>query len=61
MEYQIVTADSAGELERKVNEFLQDKWVPVGGVSVVRYEITNERKGYTESEWEYSQAMTKAG
>lgn len=59
MEYKLVSASSESELESLVNAELQNGFEPVGGVYVVRYEWTNERKGYTESEWLYTQSLVK--
>lgn len=59
MEYKLVSASSENEIESLVNAELQNDFEPVGGVSVIRYEWTNERKGYIESEWLYTQSLVK--
>ncbi len=32
MQYQVIEAESLGELIREVNDWLRHGWVPVGGV-----------------------------
>ena len=59
--YKIVSCDSYPELEREVNALMLDGWKPTGGVSVNHYEVSNDRKGYTETIWEYCQAIVKSG
>lgn len=56
--YQIVYACSAEELEEMVNEQMKMGWAPLGGLQAMRYEWENDRKGYSESEWKFFQAMT---
>lgn len=63
MEYQIVEAADSDTLVARVNDAIGQGWLPLGGVAVtaVHRTWTNERKGYDESDtdWTYSQAMTK--
>ena len=33
MEYQLISAESAAELQLQVNEALKNGWIPLGGVS----------------------------
>jgi len=54
MEYRIVESESAVGLEIQVNKEIQNGFEPVGGVSVTRYVIENEKEY-----WLYSQAMIK--
>lgn len=57
--YRIIVDDNATNLTDSVNDLLAQGWVLQGGVSLVRYEYENARKGYTETEWVWAQAMTK--
>lgn len=60
--YRILSAETPAELAAMVTEQLNDGWVLAGGVAVcaVFRSWENERKGYTESEtdYTYAQAMT---
>lgn len=60
MKYTILRADCASELAEAVNRKIKKGYTPIGGVSVIRYEWENERKGYTESELALFQAMVTA-
>lgn len=57
MKYRIVIEDTASSLGDAVSGLLELGWRPQGGVAVVNYTYENERKGYTESEWVWAQAM----
>jgi hypothetical protein len=58
-DYRLVTGSDAYSLENEIKPLLIEGWQPLGGVSVIRYESTNERKGYKEDWWLFSQAMVK--
>lgn len=64
MEYQILEAADSDTLVARVTDAIAGGWVPLGGVAVTAVHRTweNTRKGYEESEtdWTYSQAMTRA-
>ncbi|TSE05236.1 DUF1737 domain-containing protein [Aquimarina algiphila] len=51
MKYRILSDTSEKKLEDKVNTFLDDDWLPVGGVSVLFYG--------TEQGVRYSQSIVK--
>jgi len=53
IEYMIVMADNAHELERNVNTSIDKDWRPVGGLSVV---AATGRHNYG---WSYHQAMIR--
>lgn len=63
MQYVILGAEDAKVLDELVNNAIADGWEPQGGVtcSGVFQSWENERKGYTESETNYTwaQAMVK--
>ena len=63
MKYKILTSDTSSLLEQEVNNFLQDGWKLQGGISVSQSFETyeNSRKGYTESDTDYTfvQAIIK--
>ena len=52
MDYQVCEADSVDSLQRRVNELIQGKWSPVGGIAVAQSAST--------SKWWYYQAMIRA-
>lgn len=56
--YRVLEGDSPRELREQVEELLADGWVPIGGVSVLRwtYELHD---GDYETAWRYTQAMVK--
>jgi hypothetical protein len=58
--YQVVTRDNLDDLQVAVNCFIHQKgWKPLGGVSAVYRTWENERKGYTESDMMWAQAMAR--
>ena len=59
MEYKVLESSNVSELERLVNEELQNGFEPAGGVAVTHYVLENSRKGYEEEYWLYSQALVK--
>jgi hypothetical protein len=63
MKYTIVGCEDPKILEKLVNDAIADGWEPLGGVAVASCFKTweNSRKGYTESETDYTwaQAMVK--
>ena len=60
IDYQIHSADTESDLEERIKALLLDGWQPIGGVSVVRYVIDDERDGYRTAHWQYSQAVVRA-
>jgi hypothetical protein len=62
LEYKIISECSTGYLVQSVMEAIKDGWTPIGGVCVF---AVKERGNYdeyphcTETQIEYSQAMTK--
>jgi hypothetical protein len=63
MNYEIVTAGSPNELNRKINECISEGWKPVGGHQAVLIHSQNRYSGTqhmdTRHEVEYSQTMVK--
>lgn len=59
MEYEIAFSDSQVGLVEDVNDLIKDGWQPIGGVSVLHRQWENERKGYTEEEIIFYQAVLK--
>lgn len=58
--YQVVTRENLEDLHHAVNAFIHQKgWKPLGGVCAVYKTWENDRKGYTESEMLWAQAMTR--
>lgn len=58
--YQVVSRDSLEDLMLAVNSFIHQKgWKPLGGISVTFRTWENERKGYTEGDMFYAQAMVR--
>lgn len=55
--YKILQAENAEDLEALVVESMAEGMEPCGGVHVLRYEYEVDRHEYTESRWNYSQAM----
>jgi len=60
MRYVILDAETPDELEKAVGNMLDAGFEPMGGVAVCHYQWENERKGYTESDTTYYQAVYKA-
>src|SRR5262249_53332663 len=56
-EYRITEGESVQQLEMHVNRYMQDGWIPIGGVAI-GYESKDERGKYDKSWW-YSQAMIR--
>jgi hypothetical protein len=52
MTYLVVEAQSAKELQEKVQKYITEGWEPVGGIAVA--------KGWMEP-WRYCQAMVMRG
>jgi hypothetical protein len=63
MNYEIVTAGSPSELNRKVQSCISEGWKPVGGHQVVTLHSQNKFSGTqhmsTQHSVEYSQTMVK--
>ena len=67
MEYKVITASSASELTKKVNELMEEhsfrKWIPDGSHQVVETHRQNRYRGSdpldTVITREYSQTMKK--
>lgn len=59
MKYHVVSAVNPGELEKAVNELLEQGWALQGGVCATSHSSHNAREDYWESTWEYSQALTQ--
>jgi hypothetical protein len=58
--YQVVTRENLEDLMLAVNAFIHQKgWTPLGGVSVLHRTWENERKGYSESDTLWAQAMVR--
>ena len=51
MEYKVIEANKALDLQEEVNRHIQDGWVPLGGVAVVFSSTSNY--------WWFYQAMIK--
>jgi hypothetical protein len=51
MEYKVIEANKALDLQEEVNRHLQDGWVPLGGVAVVFSSASNY--------WWFYQAMVQ--
>lgn len=58
--YDVLEYENIEDLIEAVNEKMKDGWKPTGGIQVLHYEWTNERKGYTESSTNYFQAIVKS-
>jgi hypothetical protein len=61
MDYMIAIEGSTSDLAETVKEHMATGWRPQGGVAVMRYQVENDRKGYSESEWVWAQALVKGG
>lgn len=65
MKYQTVEKETGTALDDAVNDLIAEGWEPIGGVAIaaVFSSYENERKGYTESEtnYTYMQAMIHRG
>ena len=63
MEQLIITAHSAGELNKKIREMMAEGWKPVGSHQVIQTHIQNRYSGMQHKdsiiEVEYSQTMSK--
>lgn len=59
MHYTVQWAETLEELAKQVGYAMQSGYVPQGGIFVLRSEYENERKGYSESETIYYQAMIR--
>jgi hypothetical protein len=59
MRYKILDSNDRAELEALVEDALNDGFELVGGVSVQNYSWENERKGYSEYETIWAQAVFK--
>jgi hypothetical protein len=59
MKYHVVSAGNTGELEKAVNELLEQGWTLQGGVCATAHAFLNQRDDYWESVFEYSQALTQ--
>jgi hypothetical protein len=46
MEYRVIEANKALDLQEEVNRLIQDGWVPLGGVAVVFSSTSNYRWFY---------------
>ncbi len=57
MKYKVIEAHSTEDLEEKVNGSMEAGFTPLGGVQVVYATWENDRKGYSESETTFYQAM----
>ena len=63
MEYKVIESSSPNELTKRVNELIQEGWVPIGSHQVVirrqikRYSGTQHKD--TLNEIEYTQTLTK--
>jgi hypothetical protein len=51
MEYKVIEARAAQQLEQAVNEHIQEGWEPLGGVAVGFTDLANY--------WTYCQAMVR--
>jgi hypothetical protein len=58
VEYVVLHADSAEELDQLVSEWIAEGYEPQGGVSVTAYEWS-EKKGFKEYSFMWAQAMVK--
>lgn len=54
--YKVVEADSAEELQQRINNCIKAGFEPIGGISVCVHHTSweNERKGYEETETSYT-------
>lgn len=59
MEYEIASNGSQGGLVEDINDLIKDGWQPIGGISILHHQWENERKGYTEEETTFYQAILK--
>lgn len=63
MDYKIITANSTEKLQKKVQEYLDEKWTLVGGLHACRIHVQNRFSGtqHMDSlyEYEYSQGICK--
>ena len=59
MLYNVIVADNLPGLVVEVNRYLSDGWKPLGGIEVVTQEHENDRKGYTEIQISYYQALVR--
>lgn len=58
--YQVVTRETVDDLMLAVNAFIHQKgWKPLGAVTAVFRSWENERKGYTECDTLWAQAMVR--
>jgi hypothetical protein len=53
MEYKVIEANKALDLQEEVNRHIQEGWIPLGGVAVVHASTSNY--------WSFYQAMIKDG
>ena len=60
-DYIVVERNSIAEFREAVRELLKYGWHCQGGVCAIYVKIENPRKGYTEGETWYSQAMVSEG
>ena len=59
MEYNILFNDSQFGLVDEVNDCIENGWKPIGGISILHRSWEIERKGYTEEETIFYQAIIK--
>ena len=62
--YKILYAQAPDELEKKVTEYINNGWIPLGGVSIVIGNYTDnyvygEKNGSRATLYEFSQAVYK--
>lgn len=57
--YCVLERDSLQDLSEDVSDFLHKGWRCQGGVAAIHFQWENERKGYTESETSFYQALVR--
>jgi hypothetical protein len=57
IEYDVIAEDNLGSLIESVNKATADRWKLQGGIFILHRQWENERKGYTQSETIYYQAV----
>jgi hypothetical protein len=59
-DYQLLESEDMGGLEGAVQRAISEGWQPLGGVAVTM-DTYEDRKGYTERSWTYTQAVVRYG